>query len=398
MAKIALCWELGRGSGHLAVLAEFVQPLIQHGHEVCLIVQNLGRADKLKAFKGLKIYQAPLLNHSIEPYSVVNYSSVLLMCGYDDSKNLSATINGWKNIFDSLHIDFVIAEHSPTALVAAKIENIPSAMVGAGFVVPQLESPMPSIVKWESISDDRLQIADAAVIACVNEMLAYQNANKTISSVQALFTDSFKCLITVPELDHYGPRVCNYSQPSTCLFKNHEPIWPEKNLDKVFVYFDGASPFLPVLLKQLGSVPYSVLMVVPNIKDELIATYSTGTLKIQTQLVNIDQVAEQCKLVITHAAHHTVFDFLKKGIPPIMLSSTFESTMLSVLVGKQGLGFSGTLNVDKVNIAQMLNSSTQAKHIWENARIFAKKYQDNEDGQAIAGLTSFISEAAGKKK
>jgi len=265
MAKIALCWELGKGSGHVTILAQFIRPLREQGHEVCLIVQNLCTANKIQEFEGLKLYQAPILNFSKESFDAVNYSSVLLMCGYDEPENLSAVVTAWNNLFTSLSIDFVIAEHSPTALVTANLFNIPNAMVGFGFVVPRFEKPMPSMILWKKVSQERLEASDGALLNSINKMYSFQGKSESFESVQELFSNSHKWMVTVAELDHYGARDQQYLQRSIVLHQGDSPVWPDVDLEKVFVYFDVDSPFLPILLKQLASVEYSVLMVVPNI-------------------------------------------------------------------------------------------------------------------------------------
>jgi len=398
MAKIALCWELGKGNGHVTILAQLIRPLREQGHEVCLIVQNLCTANKIQEFEGLELYQAPILNFSKKSLDAVNYSSVLLMCGYDEPENLSAVVNAWSNLFKSLGIDFVIGEHSPTALVAANLINIPNAMVGFGFVVPRFEKPMPSMISWGKVSTERLESSDNAVLNSINKMYSIQGKDDRFESVQEVFSNSHKWLITVAELDHYGARNQEYLQRSVVLHQGGEPIWPDVDLEKVFVYFDVDSPFLPTLLKQLASVEYSVLMVVPNINQELIDEFSRSHLKIQRELVNIDKVAEQCKLVINHGAHQTILDFLKKAIPSIMLANTVERIMLSVTVGKQGLGFAATLDVNRVDVDAMLNTAARAEHIRLNAEKFALKYQEITSEKEFADLAASITEITSKQE
>jgi len=396
MAKVALCWELGKGSGHVSILAEFVKPLKDQGHEVCLIVHDLCTASKVQSFEGLEVYQAPLLNYSKKSFDVVNYSSVLLMCGYDEPENLSAVVSAWGNLFNNLAIDFVISEHSPTALLTTNLSKIPSAMVGSGFVVPKFETPMPPIIIWKKVPTERLKKSDEALLNSVNKMYSLQGIDKSFESVKELFSKSLKWMMTVAELDHYGVRDQKYLQQSVVLHKGSRPVWPDNNLQKVFVYFDADSVFLPVLLKQLGNVGCSVLMVSPNIKQDFIDEFSVGNLKIQREMVNIDQVAEQCNLVINHGGHQTILDFLMKGIPSIILANTVERMMSSVIVGRQGLGFAGTLNVEKVDIGAMLNTAAQAEHIRLNAKNFALKYRDTTSKNEIAKIAASITEITSK--
>ena len=46
MAKILMCWEMGAGLGHLAVLKPIAVELIQRGHRVSLALRNLSLAPR----------------------------------------------------------------------------------------------------------------------------------------------------------------------------------------------------------------------------------------------------------------------------------------------------------------------------------------------------------------
>lgn len=384
MAKIALCWELGKGSGHLAILAEFVEPLKQQGHDVCLIVQNLATTNNIAAFAGLEVYQAPILLRSVNEYQPINFSSVLLMCGYDHPDNLAAALSAWARLYNDLNIECVIAEHSPTALLAAHLVGVHHAMVGFGFVMPPLTEPMSPMFFWQKHDKQQLVAEDNRLISCVNESLQTDVLSPVanvseFNSVKEMFSSARQVLVTLPEFDHYGVREQPYYMQTTPLYKANRPVWPESDLPKVFVYMDGQSPHLMKLLEQLGDAPYSVLMVVPNIQAELVERYSTATLLIQPALVDIQQVVDQCRLIINHAAHQTLVDFLKMGIPCIMLPDTVERTMLAIRLGAQGLGFAGSTNSENIDIVKMLGTARQADHIWQLAKNFSAKYQNSTD-------------------
>lgn len=386
MAKIALCWEMGGGSSHLAMLAEYVQPLLKQGHQVCLITQNITTASHIDEFADLDIYQAPFLNRALQQYDVVNYSSLLLLCGYGNTQYLVAVVKAWVNLFDTIAADFVIVEHSPTAVFAARIMDIPHAMTGQGFMVPPLQDPMPSMVPWSQVDEQRLIEADASVLRSINQVTEVINpVLQPFDSVKSIFSESYKWIMSFPELDHYGARDEAYFERSKTLYLESEPVWPDADGEKIFVYFDAHSPHLTNLLEQLVQTKQPVLAIIPGLNAEQIARFKKTNVRIQTDMVNIKKVAEQCQLVITHSGHSTVADFLLMGIPSLLLPSTVERTMLAYRLGLSQLAFAGSPSVKSIDVVKMLKAVKTVDKVWENARIFAEKYKNSNQIESLSG-------------
>lgn len=391
MAKVALCWELGGGSSHLAILSEYISPLKDQGHEVCLITQSIATANGIDEFLGIPVYQAPTPQMSLQHHDVVNYSSLLLLCGYDNPSYLAAMLQAWVNLFEAIDIDFLIVEHSPSAVLAAAISDIPHAMTGQGFMVPPLSYPMPSMVPWKSIEQSRLIDADALLIKNINHAVQIVNSDHAeFDSVSSIFSKADKWVTSFPELDHYGSRDEPYYARSKTLYLGVEPSWPKVSGEKIFVYFDAKSPHLNNLLKQLVKIKQPVLAVIPGLSAKLVAQFDNTNVQIQAELVNVKKVAEQCKLVITHAGHCTVADFLLMGIPCLLLPSTVERTMLAYRLGASRLGFAGSPDSSQIDIAAMLKALKSVDKIWENAQEFAENYKGNRHLKSLEKVVGNI--------
>ena len=59
MAKIAFCWELGGGLGHIAGFQPIANHLKEKGHDVIFIVKSLLNTEQLVGQYGFKVFQAP---------------------------------------------------------------------------------------------------------------------------------------------------------------------------------------------------------------------------------------------------------------------------------------------------------------------------------------------------
>ena len=385
MARVVLCWELGAGNGHLTKLVECVKPLIEQGHQICLVARNLAAVKNFDIFKNIDIYQAPVLIQSTQEHQAVNYSSVLLMCGYDNSDNLYLVLKAWRALFNTIGADFVIAEHAPTALLAANSLSIPHAMYGSGFTVPPLLKPMPTMTPWQQVTKQRLAEVDALVLGFINGALEKINPQlPKYDALNSVFSNAYKWIIDFPEVDHYGARSIHYFRRNRPLLSKKKPVWKEGNGDKVFVYLYANSPHLVPLLNQLNALKLPVLAVVPGLNTKVISKFDNTNIRIQTELVNIDDVAEQCETVISHGAYSAVVDFLLKGLPSLLLPSTVEQTMLAYQLGVSQLAFSGNPDAKQLDIAKMLKTMKTVDKVWENARIFAEKYKSNEQTDSLS--------------
>lgn len=385
MAKVALCWELGAGNGHLAKLAQCTEYLIEQGHDVSLISRNLATVKNFSVFQNINLYQSPVLVNSLKKHEAVNYSSVLLMSGYDDSANLYLVLKAWQGLFKAIDADFIIAEHSPAAILAAQTLDISHAMIGSSFVVPYFDQPMPSITPWLQQSESKRVIADEQLLLNINQALdKISSGSLSYDSLLSVFESANKWLIGLPELDHYASREEQYFKCENRPFSANEPVWQAAEGEKVFIYLNAGSPHLMVVLKQLSALNVSVLAVVPDIQDNLKKELQSKNIHIQKELVDIELVAKQCRIIMTHGAFSTVTSFLLNGIPCLLLPSTIEQTMLAYRLASSQLAFSATPDANKIDIDKMLKAVKTVDKVWENARIFAERYKNDNQTKNLA--------------
>ena len=166
-------WELGGGTGHLHKLGALAKALGRRGHEVRLAVREVGTAARVLGQHAPPVLAAPFFTGRVTglPPSA-NYAEVLLRCGYLDSSGLTALIKAWIALFDLARPDVVVADHAPTAILAARVAGIPTAVIGSGFLLPPLAHPMPDLQPWQPMSRERLISAELRVLEPINRSLA----------------------------------------------------------------------------------------------------------------------------------------------------------------------------------------------------------------------------------
>ena len=177
MARIVMAWELGGGMGHVVPLSQIAQALVARGHDVHFVLRDLSGA--AEALRGLarhpqvRLWQAPVWLAQLTGAPLpVSYAELLFRAGYLDARRLSGLADAWRSLFDALQPQLLVADHAPTALLAARGRPMARALVGTGFFVPPATTPMPAFRDWDRPDAARLAQSEARALASCNALLA----------------------------------------------------------------------------------------------------------------------------------------------------------------------------------------------------------------------------------
>jgi len=313
-----------------------------------------------------------------------NYSSVLMTKGYADSSTLVPILRSWLHFIATLDSDLVIADDSPTALLAARLLNVPSIMIGEGYTVPPTTETLNSVSPWREATEGAISVQGNCFFEDQHLLNAINGALKSLgfhdielTEAQQLFSNAAQWVVSLPELDHYGARDLPYVVRWTAGSNGSNPVWPTVSGEKVFVYMDIDTPHITELLIQLTAIGDPVLAVIPNATDEFIQQYKAENLHIQRRQVDIKAVLKQCDTVINHGGHDLVYELLLLGIPCILVPNCHENNLLSYRLAKQRLCFAGPVMPSKLNVVSLLKAARARGVEWDNAAALARKYTDN---------------------
>lgn len=145
MATILLTWELGGGIGHLTRLRPIGQELIKRGHTVVAALRDLTHVEQILGDTGISYFAAPLrMLDRPKPFDPSHsYAHLLANVGFLEPQTLRTTFRAWNAIFDVVRPGLVIADHSPSALLALRGRGIPCVNVGTGFITPPAAAQLP---------------------------------------------------------------------------------------------------------------------------------------------------------------------------------------------------------------------------------------------------------------
>ena len=146
-----------------------------------------------------------------------------------------------------------MVDHSPTAILAARCTGTPCALIGTGFELPPLTTPLSSFPASPDATSERAREAEAAVLEVTNQVLRAMRA-PCFEGLRDLFEVERRWLTTFAELDHYGPRLAEtYVGPIGELEYTERLDWSTAGDRRVLAYLRPNTPGLPAILRALAA-------------------------------------------------------------------------------------------------------------------------------------------------
>lgn len=330
MAKVLLAWELGGNYGHLVALRALARELRRQGHACTFAVRDLGSAQGFLDPALGPLVQAPvrLTRGRNRVRRQLSYASLLHNIGFNDPVELAGRIQAWRTLFRALGTEYLFADHSPVALIAARTLGIPAACIGNGFTVPPRLSPFPSFRIRPVGAAHGLDLQDlllrneAAVLKELNHALALLKL-RPFALLQDIFRGATPALLTYAPLDHYEmPRTDPFHGLPDYSYGG-PPQWPTGKGPRIFAYL-APSAGLPVVLKALKQSKARVLVRLVGSPASDAAMALRPGLAVTTGAVNFRAAAEGCDAFVNYGAHSTVAEFLLAGKPGILVPDLHE--------------------------------------------------------------------------
>ncbi len=337
--RVLLAWELGGGLGHLAPLRVLARHLQARGWDCVWAVSNLDAATRYLAVDGPEaiahLYQAPLAQQAPQhPVDVqLNYASTLFSCGYDEPLTLAVRLKAWCTLMQQTGCTRVIANHAPSAVLAARVLGVPSAITGTGFSVPPALTPFPPYLP--DANPAVVRDNEHKVTGVINQALATLGA-AALPHMQALFDRSVAGLFTYPETDHYGTLRSEGHLGLHDLSEGAPVQWGAAREPRVFAMLNPSAG-TPALLQALAALSAQVVVKLRGIKPASLSALQRPGWVVTEQAVSLRQAAETCDLFIGHGAHGATVEALLAGKRLLLLPDQRERLMLAQRLSVTGM-------------------------------------------------------------
>jgi UDP:flavonoid glycosyltransferase YjiC (YdhE family) len=341
MSRILCVWELGADFGHMSRFLPLALKLRERGHEVVFALKDLSNAEAILGRHGFTLLQAPIWTAPVPglPKPPLSYTEILFRFGFLNKSGLTGMLKGWRELYALVKPDLMLADHSPTALLASRGLPFKRCLIGTGFFSPPRVSPFPNMRTWLKIPPERLPDGEKNVLQTANAVLAGFGV-KPMNALFDMFDVDEDFLCTFPELDHYADRgPARYWSPVFAKDHGQDLKWPEPRQGKrVFAYLKPRYRDYEKILGLLRQVKGTVLVFSPGMSKAMTQKYQSPRMIISTQPIKLSGITAGCDLAICHAGPGTCAAMLLAGVPLLLLPTQLEQYMAARRVLQLGAG------------------------------------------------------------
>lgn len=394
MSNILLAWEFGENWGHLTRDLPVLRRLLASGHQILCAVNDTRMATQILGPVGISFVQSPICRHNARATQpLASYAEMLIASGYGEQDVLHGLICGWLGLYDLFRPDVVIIDYAPTALLAARIQDIPTVLFGSGFDLPPPSSPMPSFRVAEKIPIERLLLAEDIVLRNINHILASFHVHP-LSQCADIFQGKHKILATFPELDHYGPRSGQiYVGPIYDIPQANVAQWHKESGEaRIFAYLRPWMPGVEELLLALQSIGANVICVFPGAHLSLTQRFKTPLMQIFSTPVSIGPLLSSSDLVIGYSSG-LFASALLAGAPLLLIPRWTEQYLAAQRVIALGTGLMAQGKPTQIAYSSIINTLLQPR-FRVAAKCFAEKYASFDNEAAIIRIVDIIQGVA----
>jgi len=406
MAKLLYAWEFGANLGHIGAFLPLGKALREQGHEVSWVVTETAPAARLLSPEGFTWLQAPRIAELSRPGPPLSYADILLRFGYSYGGDLLGLVVAWRELLRLSGTELVLADHSPTAVLAARTMGIPVMLFSNGFTVPPRRRPLPVMRPWAPLPEAQLLALEDAALGSINAVLEHFG-QAPLPALAALFDVTEEALITYPELDHYEDRgPARYWGSLPAAPTGLEPPWPVPPNDsqgtlagkKIFAYLRPEIPLAEGALKALQDLGVPAVVYCPGLQEQARLALQAPHLVFVDSPVNLHRAAAEADVAVTYSSLATTTAFLLAGKPLLLLPSHLEQFLLARRVETMGAGIA--VNPEQVppDFVALLKALLSTPAFTDNARAFAAKYANFNQDAVIANLVRRVGELCDSKE
>jgi UDP:flavonoid glycosyltransferase YjiC (YdhE family) len=391
MASILYAWEFGAALGHIGTFLPIAKTLREHGHKVSWVVTHPHQAARLLHQAGFDWMQAPMRPEQRRDGPPLNYGDILLRFGYADADDLLGLVVAWRTLLQLTHTQVVLADHAPTAILAARSLGIPVMLFGSGFFAPPQLHPTPALRPWLPLPLEQLINSDLQAVPTINQVLAHFK-RPPITYLAELFQVEENSLLSFPELDHYpnrGPARYWGMLPAAVAA---EVTWPNVRGPRIFAYLRPQTPHLELALAALHELSGSAIIYAPGLGAELVAKYSAPHLLFSPLPVDLNKIASQAAAGLTYASPAATAAFLLAGKPVLMIPGHLEQYLFARRVEELGAGLSQNPEQIGGNLSMMLARILNEPGFTNRAAAFARKYQNFNQHTVMTNIVARIEQ------
>jgi UDP:flavonoid glycosyltransferase YjiC (YdhE family) len=394
MSTLLYAWEFGGNLGHVGAFLPLARALRRRGHDVRCAVSQTEPAARLLTQEGFTWLRAPSCAEMPREGLPLSYNDILLRFGYARNADLLGRVVAWRELLRVTGAQLVLADHAPTAILAARTLGIPVVLFGSGFYMPPRRRPLPNMRPWLPVAAGQLEALEDEVLASVNPVLAHFGKSP-LGKVADLFDVAEETLLGFPELDHYADRgPARYWGNLSDAGLGEAPDWPKPPGKRIFGYLRTDTRHHQAALAALRALELPTVVFFPNAPPALLERYGAPHLVFSAKPLSLAHAAREADAAVTYASMSTTTSFLLNGKPLLLLPGHLEQFLLARRIEEMGAGLMLNPEQPPVDLELKLRSVLFEPDFSLNAQAFARKYANFSQETVAANLVSRIEAIA----
>ena len=393
MKSVLYAWEFGANLGHIGTFLPIAKSLRERGATVHWTVTHPHQAARLLPKAGFDWLQAPTMQEQKREGPPLSYADILLRFGYADGNDLLGLVVAWRELLRLTGTQVVLADHAPTAILAARTLDIPVMLFGSGFFAPPQVHPTPNMRPWSPVSAEHLLATDRQALHSINAVLAGYGRSP-LNAIAQLFQVAEDSLLSFPELDHYPARGPTRYWGMLPAAVAADSFWPAVPGPRVYSYLRPETPHLDAALQALHGLSGSILIYAPGLSAELMQRYAAPHVAFSPVPVDLNKVARQADAGLTYASPAATVAFLMAGKPVLMIPGHLEQFLFAKRVEEMGAGLIQNPEQAAHNLGAMLRQVLADPGFRANAGAFAAKYANFDQNAVMTHIVARIEELA----
>jgi UDP:flavonoid glycosyltransferase YjiC (YdhE family) len=392
MANLLYAWEFGANLGHIGAFLPLARALRERGHHVDWAVVSSTSAARVLDKEGFSWLQAPTCPEQARQGPPLSYADILLRFGYANPTDLLGLTVAWRELIRLTSAQAMLADHAPTALLAARTLKLPAVLYSSGFYVPPGRRPIPNMRPWLPIPESQLLALEDLALANINRVLERFN-QPGLDALWQLFQIEEDTLLGFPELDHYpdrGPARYWGNLPDAGV--GIAPQWPNLPGKRLFAYLRRECRHHEAALQALRDLGLPTVIFFPDAPEELLIRFSAPHLVFSRQPIDLSKAAQDVAAAITYAGMSTTTQFLLAGKPLLLLPGQLEQFLMARRVAEMGAGLFIDPEKPATGLADALRHVVESTDIAANAQAFARKYAAFPQEVVVSNLVRRIEE------
>ncbi len=339
MARYLYAWEIGRGTGGLAAFLPVARRLTELGHEVSFALADLTEVEGALGRRGFSLYQAPLpKGDPSAPAEPRSTAELLLHLGYAKTDATVGLLRAWLELFRLSQPTWLIAQQAPTAILAARLAQLPVANFGDGFTLPPAHHFSADFWPWAPAEEDRLDRAMERALDAIN-LLFGRFGRPSGASLPELFAGEARLLVSIPELDPFAE--LRGSEPHLGVLDpgvaGQEVSWPNGDGPRILFHFPSRLTDVLGLIASLDRLRAQCLLYCPWIAPATASQLSTASLRVHTKPIQFASLLPGAHAFVGPARTGVVYDALRAGSRLAVLPLRSRERLLAHRLSTQAL-------------------------------------------------------------